>query len=64
MEGFKIKLKAQDIDFELEIEKIEDEHIDFVRDIIRMVDKKTTSPLEKIANEELKEKYINLCACL
>ncbi|MFB8425935.1 hypothetical protein ACFC4S_28375 [Priestia megaterium] len=59
MEGFKIKLKAQDIDFELEIEKIEDEHIDFVRDIIRMVDKKTTSPLEKIANEELKEKYIN-----
>ncbi|MDU9693263.1 hypothetical protein O0Q50_19010 [Priestia aryabhattai] len=59
MEGFKIKLKAQDIDFELEIEKIEDEHIDFVRDIIRMVDKKTTSPLEKIANDELKEKYMN-----
>ncbi|MED4284881.1 hypothetical protein P4679_23440 [Priestia megaterium] len=59
MEGFKIKLKAQDIDFELEIEKLEDKHIDFVRDIIRMIDKKTTSPLEHIANEELKEKYIN-----
>lgn len=59
MEGFKIKLKAQDIDFELEIEKLEDKHIDFVRDIIRMIDKKTTSPLEHIANEELKEKYTN-----
>lgn len=59
MEGFKIKLKAQDIDFELEIEKLEDKHIDFVRDIIRMIDKKTASPLEHIANEELKEKYIN-----
>ncbi|QJX80038.1 hypothetical protein [Priestia megaterium] len=59
MEGFKIKLKAQDIDFELEIEKLEDKHIDFVRDIIRMIDKKTKSPLEHIANEELKEKYIN-----
>jgi len=59
MEGFKIKLKAQDIDFELEIEKLEEKHIDFVRDIIRMIDKKTTSPLEHIANEELKEKYLN-----
>lgn len=58
MEGFKIKLKAPDIDFEMEIEKIEDQYLSFITDIIRMVDKKTTSPLQKIADDELRDKYI------
>lgn len=57
LKGFKLKFKTTDIDFELEIEDVEEKDKDFISDILRMLDRKTTTPLEEIKIEHLKQKY-------
>lgn len=57
MEGFKIKLKTLQVDFELEVDGVTEEDKDFIREIMGMVDRKTSTSLENLAREEKKERY-------
>ena len=57
MKGFHINLKTDDIEFELRIEELEENDKDFVREILRMIDRKTTTPQEEAKINELKEDY-------
>lgn len=59
MEGFKVNFKTSSLDFKLEIDNLGDNDKEFVREILMMIDRKTTTPVEQIGRDQLKEKYKN-----
>lgn len=63
MEGFKFKLHTDELDFELEIEKLDLENEtdkSFIQNIIKMIDRKSATMVEKMNKEEIKENVKDL----
>ncbi|MGN5651019.1 hypothetical protein [Bacillus sp. Brlt_9] len=52
-----MKLKTSSIDFEIDVEGIEEEDKQFIQDIIMMIDRKARTHSEDLAVDELKKKY-------
>lgn len=59
MEGFVISLKTTELEFELGVDKLEEQDKDFIREILTMIDRKSVTPLEYEKRDGLKIKYKN-----
>ncbi|MGF7535127.1 hypothetical protein AAGG74_15850 [Bacillus mexicanus] len=61
MEGFKFKLHTNELKFELEIDKIElEKEKSFVKEILKMIDRKSATMVEKMNKEDIKDNIKDL----